>query len=328
MDSSNKPSNARGSILEKAEAHTRRGEFAEAMHLLGHADTEPSAEYPEYWMGIVCIASARNKLHMQDDPGARALLELIPASLRKANPKIDAECQTVVGILQRREAYRLWKSGHTTEAVQQVEEAMRAFSRAEESAQIALEVRLRHNAVLNRLYAQGLLCALQKQSRDHYLSLLTEAMLAEVKSRESTPPHIKDDLSGLIMIADLARGAEIELEQVAFISDKTDFVLACKMINPGRHLLWSALILHQVRESHCSRPDAIGRALLLGKKMLDASKKEPGNLLIEYASQLRICYLNLKSMRSHEWLVRAVEDTLNLFPEDIAKRIISPTFFR
>lgn len=326
----NLPTKARhrpGAILELADAHTRRGQYSEALDVLKGADAALSAEHPEYWLGMVCVASARNKLHMQDDKGAADFLGLISKSLRAANPKIDAECQTVTGILCRRAAHRLWKNGNSEQALPKIHNAVAAFDLAERSAQIALEERLQHNAVLNRLYAQGLLFAVQGKAMNNS-GLLVEAVVAEARSRQSTPPNVKDDLAGLIIVADLAMGAHIALDQVRSLSDKAEFLSSWNIINSNRSTSWPELILNHVRSTSICKPDVLARALLLGIKMLKRADHEADGLLIGYAVQLHICYLSLKDMPLQGGLAGRVKEAVFGFPPHIAELIMAPTFLK
>jgi hypothetical protein len=78
-----------GALLAAAEFRTRAGKYYDALGILERTMDEALGDHSEHWMGMVCAAAARNKLHVQDDQGARQYLDLISPALRAANPKID-----------------------------------------------------------------------------------------------------------------------------------------------------------------------------------------------------------------------------------------------
>jgi hypothetical protein len=318
-----------GALLAQAESHTRLGRYDDALRVLGSTGYGANGEHSDYWMGMVCAAAARNKLHAQDDQGVLQLLNLISAELRAANPKIDTECHTIVGILRRRDAHRHWKMGQTEAALLKVQQAIDAFEVARHSAQMGLEDRLQHNAVLNRLYATGLQFAIQAQPRERYATLLADAIVTEAASRDSTPPHVRDDLTGLTIIVDLACGGGISLRSTSSLSNAPIFQAAVRKIICYDSASWADLILNYVRDLGICKTDVVVRALLLGCKMLYADDHAADHgMQTEYAARLRIHYLDLESASSNTSLLQSIAQALSRFPPEIARKVMHPKFLR
>ena len=318
-------------VLSEAESRSRMGRYDDALGILErNAGAGAAAEkHSAYWMGMVCAAAARNKLRMQDDQGALQYLRLVSPELRDANPKIDAECHTVRGILHRRDAYRDWKAQRQDSAMLKVELAIGAFQLAQASAQMALEDRILHNAALNRLYAYGLRLALLGHKREQYAELVCEAIVAEAASRDSTPPCVRDDLTGLTMIADLARGGGIGLDDVPGLSGDPVFVQAARQIVGCYGTTWAGLILETVREAHPGKTDVVAGALILGTTLLRTDPHESGaGLFAEYAARLRVTYHDLGDAVFHAPLRERVLTALAGLPPEIARMAMAPTFLR
>jgi hypothetical protein len=318
-----------GALLAAAEFRTRAGKYDDALDILESTKNNARSDRSEYWMGLVCAAAARNKLHLLDNQGARQNLNLISPELRAANPKIDAECHMISGILCRREAHKHWKAGREREALGLTDDAIDAFRLAEHSAQMALEDRLQHNAVLNRLYAEGLKLAIQAQPRAHYVPLLTAAIVAEAASRDSTPPCVRDELSGLLIVIDLARGAGVSLDDAARLSEDSAFVKASRKILRAVCSNWAELILSHVRDMTICKSDLLARAMLLGCKLLrEDGYRADRTLLAEYAARLRIHCLDLDNAASCNGLKRQIVDALDHFPVEIAHKVMCLRFLR
>jgi hypothetical protein len=318
-----------GALLAAAEFRTRAGKYYDALGILERTMDDAHGDHSEHWMGMVCAAAARNKLHIQDDQGARQYLNLISPALRAANPKIDAECHTISGILRRREAYTHWKAGREHEALALADDAIEAFRHAEHSAQMALEDRLQHNAVLNCLYAEGLKLAIQARPCAHYAPLLAAAIVAEAASRDSTPPCVRDELSGLIIVIDLACGAGASLDDAARLSEESAFVKAAGKILRAGCSTWAELILSHVRDMNICKSDVLARAMLLGCKLLrEDGYRADRALLAEYAARLRIHCLDLDDAASNAALRRQIMDALAHFPAEIAQKVMRLRFLR
>lgn len=318
-----------GALLAAAEFRTRAGQYGDALGILERTMDDGHGDHSEHWMGMVCAAAARNKLHLQDDAGARQYLDLISPALRAANPKIDADCHTISGILRRREAHARWKAGQADEALALADSAIDAFRHAEYSAQMALEDRLQHNAVLNCVYTEGLALAIEAQPRVRYAPLLAAAIVAEAASRDSTPPCVRDELSGLIIVVDLACGAGASLDDASRLSEEAAFVRAAGKILRAGCGSWAELILGHVRDMSMCKIDVLARGLLLGCKLLreDGYRADPA-LVAEYAARLRIHYLDLDGTASNAALRRQIGEALARFPEEIVRKVMRPGFLK
>jgi hypothetical protein len=318
-----------GALLAAAEFRTRAGRYDDALGILERTMDGACGDHSEHWMGMVCAAAARNKLHIQDDAGARQYLDLISPALRAANPKIDAECHTISGILRRREAHAHWKAGREREALTLADDAIEAFRHAEYSAQMALEDRLQHNAVLNRLYTEGLKLAIRGRPRADYAPLLGAAIVAEAASRDSTPPCVRDELSGLIIVVDLACGAGASPEDAVRLSEEPAFARAAGKILRTGCGTWAELILCHVRDMGMCKIDVLVRAMLLGCKLLrEDGYRADRALMGEYAARLRIHYLDLDGAASNAVLRRQIADALARFPTEIVRQVMRPGFLK
>ncbi|RJG05272.1 hypothetical protein D3870_03885 [Noviherbaspirillum cavernae] len=209
------------------------------------------------------------------------------------------------------------------------DDAIEAFWHAEYSAQMALEDRLQHNTVLNRLYAEGLKLAIQAQPRAHYTPLLAAAIVAEAASRDSTPPCVRDELSGLIIVIDLACGAGASLDDAARLSEQSAFVKAAGKILRAGCSTWAELILSHVRDMNICKNDVLARAMLLGCKLLrEDGYRADRALLAEYAARLRIHSLDLDGAACNAALRRQIVDALTRFPAEIAHKVMRLRFLR
>ena len=61
--------------------------------------------------GVALALEARSQVNVMDDAGALLTVSLVPAPLRRFNPKVDAHCRVVTGLVYRRRAHRSWKAG-------------------------------------------------------------------------------------------------------------------------------------------------------------------------------------------------------------------------
>lgn len=317
-----------GNLLEEAENHSRKGHYTEAIKVLEAAKANSDVEHPKYWEGIVCVMSARNKLHAQDDEGALSFVNAVEDELRAVNPKIDAECRTVIGILKRREGYRLWKSGNFSESIAKASESIKELEKAEIAAQMALEERLQYNAVLNKLYSQGLILAIQQSPQEEYIQLVIEAIIAEANSRECMPPNTKDYLSGLTIVVDLALGANVFPEKLFNLSDIPKFHWAYRIVVCDSKLSWPEVIFNQYNASISIKSDVSARALLLGSKLLLAEPNPDYSLLRGYASYLRICAIDLYSSGTNRKTRDLIDATISKFPPEIVKMVTRHNFAR
>jgi hypothetical protein len=315
-----------GTVLEEAEYQSRKGHYTEAIKILEGATVNSSIEHPRYWEGIVCVMSARNKLHVQDDLGALQFIKAVEDDLRAVNPKIDAECRTVLGILCRREGYRLWKSVNISSALVKANESIKEFELAETAAQMALEERLQHNARLNKLYSEGLILAIQKSPQNEYIPLVVESIIAEAKSRECMAPNTKDHLSGLTIVIDLALGGGVTPDQVFNLSENSRFHWAYRIVIGNGKQSWPEFIFDQYNASISIKSDVAARALLLGSKILLTEINPDHALLRGYASFLRICSIDLNSSGTNRKTRELIDATISKFPSEIIKMVTRHNF--
>jgi hypothetical protein len=317
------------SVLETAEAQTRVGHYFDAIKILENY-TVPTPLSSDHWFGLVLTSTARNKLHVQDNQGALDCINRISNELKHANPKVAAECHLVEGMLARRQSHHSWKSGDATLAESQARLSINSFLAAEQSARRGLEDRLIFNAILNRIYAEGLLAAICSQSIIKNRELIVSAISAEAGSRDYTPQILKDNIPGLIIIADLALGANIKLPDVFLLSKDVNFFLDCRKVlgNQGR-TYWADLLLNEIKYAKNLTPEMRARALVLGSKflLLDAEYGiELEKLMLTYLTYLRYCYKDLKSMESNPSMLKCLIATIEKFPKEITKQALAISF--
>jgi len=311
---------ATGILIDNAEKHCRIGNYQHAVELLESCTSASEASSSASWLGLVFAATARNKLHLHDDQGALSCLAKIPQDLLRANPKIAAERHTIAGILERRGSYRAWKAGDLNGALLKADTSIHSFQLAEQISLLGLEDRLRYNAVLNRVYAQGLRLAIQNRTTaESNGALVCEAMIAEAKSRDYTPKIFQNHLTGLTVIADLAIGADIELGKISSLSSESEYQTACrKIIGLQERHFWADLLLHEVKYASNVNPETLSRALILGSKsLLTDGRRNVDSLLSSYALHLRVCHMGLKQSKTNGTTMAEIEKTFLKFPKEV-----------
>jgi hypothetical protein len=98
------------SVLDQAHTLRRAGFHGEAISRLDEAMRSP-LQHDEVFAGMALALKARSQVHLMDDAGASLTISLVPALVRRLNPKVNAYCQIVYGLVHRRRAYRSWKAG-------------------------------------------------------------------------------------------------------------------------------------------------------------------------------------------------------------------------
>jgi hypothetical protein len=272
----------------------------------------------------VNILLARNKLHTASDREVRLLIESLPGYLRSKIPEIAAEYHSIKGILLRRSARRMWKTDNKVAAMDTARQSLREFDYAEVAAHNAMNGRLRFNAILNRLYVDGLLKMVMGVPRTEMVPLAVDALVAENNSRRFMNEESRDHLTGLNIVADLAYGAGLSVGMMDDLSSRQEYlnayrdVLVPRYDNSARN--WSDLLLRQVRISAENiSPDIQAKSLLLGAKIL---LEDPDDYVMmhEYAVKLCAVRRELTNRRSTPHMLRRVDLMIARFPFELIDR--------
>lgn len=318
-------------LLVKADDFTRKGYHLKAIDILKSASNIPVYAYTSYMGAKINILFARNMLHLQEDFDALSIIQTVPKSLRDTNPQIDADCRSVIGILRRRDAYHTWKAGHDTEALSKAKDAIAEFCHAEDSASMALDGRLKYNAQLNKLYANGLMFAIQKAPRGDYEPLVVKAVIAEDCSRDNMPPNSQDYLTGLTIVADLALGADLGFDQMFSLSFDPKYQKAYRRVlsmgsSQGRS--WQEFLLEQTRASiSIVSPNIIAKTLLLGTKILFSESSYEHELLKKYAVDLRYYSIYLTRSGANPKTRDQLENAISRLPDNLIRFVRRPNLF-
>jgi hypothetical protein len=280
-------------VLDHVYSLTHDGNYAEADRILDCVRNHPNFDHKTYKGARINCCTARTKLHLQDDLAARCALNNVPSFLSASNPLIDSDIRTINGILLKREAHRAWKSGNILDALNKARDAITEFRNAETSAADADKEgnRLKFCARLNLLHCEGLEGAMLGKTADHFRTLTVGAVIAEGNSRDWSPPKAADNLTGLVIIADLAIGAKLGLSHMDELSDDPNYHTAYQMIfnqhDVSATRCWPAFLLQQVNNNHHLCQDTLARTILLGAKILfDDEYHHDNELLSRYAYKL------------------------------------------
>lgn len=319
-------------LLEKAEECTRAGRHAEAIRILDQLTKEIQNYFgPEAHLFYLDAKNksliARNKLHLHLDQEVAALIDAIPDIIRRANPGIDAECNSIRGILLRRDAHETWKRGDSVGALEKAEQAKNLFRLTFASATMATDDRLKINARLNELYTDGLILAIQQANPAAYEHLVISAVIFESDSRYKMADDNKDYLTGLMIVTDLALGASLGLNQMFDLSNSNEYRKAYHRIF-GQERSWPELILNQCRRAETLSPNIIAKALQLGSKILLSEGNGNDEL---YGSYCYLMHFNLELMVRNEMCQAArtqISRMISKFPEHVQERWMRARVFR
>lgn len=143
-----------------AEHFSFKGYYSESIQTLDGIRLQQQQAHIIHFGAAVNILYARNYTQLNNDERARYHLGLISQEVREAYPKIDAEYKTILGILLRRQAYKLLKeNGDAQAALEKAEECLELFTQSKKAALLAFHDgwRLYYSAELNALYTRGLI---------------------------------------------------------------------------------------------------------------------------------------------------------------------------
>jgi flagellar biosynthesis regulator FlbT len=319
------------SLIYNVEESLASGNLPHALSMLEDAKTllAKSEIRSEYTAALICIQIARVKLGLFDNMGAQSLLAAIPEFIRQINPKIDAECHSISGLVFRRHAYTAWKNADLESAEKYANLAISEFERAYAAASDALADRLKFNSLLNLQYTKGLVVKILEQSPNLFIELFVDAVKAECQSRFHTPRSSENNLPGLAIICDLAHGGNIGFEAIKQTCTSLEFQNACSEIFfKGRANSWAKLIIEEVRMTKDNVSDlTIATALILGVKFLLLEDFGNEEAQLGYATNLQLCYLKMKKAENFD-MMKKIGYCIDQFPSAVKQRVRSPRYFR
>jgi hypothetical protein len=251
-------------VLTRAHLLRRAGQHGEAITRLDEA-MRSALQHDEVFAGMALALKARSQLQLMDDAGAALTVRLVPALVRRFNPKVDAHCRIVSGLVHRRRAYRAWKAGAPD--LQLLYAAIDCFAQARHAAEKGIEHRLAFVAELNRLYAEGLEAAIAGRSRHENPRLVVAAVQAEADARAKTPLEDAANVAGLTIIADLAIGAGLQPADLFALSGAPAYRQACRSLLRAGAPSWPHELLRAAAAADVP-VEQKARALVLGGRCL------------------------------------------------------------
>jgi hypothetical protein len=275
------------SVLAQAHTLRRAGLHGEAISRLDEA-MRSALQHDEVFAGMALALKARSQVHLMDDAGASLTISLVPALVRRLNPKVDAYCQIVCGLVYRRRAYRSWKAGSPDLDI--LHAAIDCFAQARRAAENGIEHRLVFVAELNQLYTMGLEAAIAGRSRRENPQLLVAAIQAEANARAKTPMEDATNVAGLTIIADLAIGAGLQPADLFKLSDSPAHRRACQSIFRADPQSWPHELLRAAAAANVPLEQK-ARALVLGSRCVTRSAESAADddLVRTYLVHLTDC---------------------------------------
>ena len=264
--------------LVAAVRHYEQGAFRQSLDDLEMLQRYGPEQYAQF-RDQIHILAAKDNFHLGNDQAAYDCLANLGLNASSYSPDVRAEYEIIHGLLVMRKANRLRQSGGVESAYLLCAEANSRFRLAAFLAYISGTKVLHYSASLDRAYAKGLSASLSGQSLVENPKLVGKAIDAEIGLRMWSPPALRNDIGGVNIIADLARGAALSTKDVLHSVPDEKRVLYATVLKSehGRLLEWPELILGTIRENFSwrqKRPLAVLQGAVLGAKMLLKSYPE------------------------------------------------------
>lgn len=318
--------------LARAEELFHLGRYPESLQILEEFNKDPTFVHLYYKRASALLLSARNAMHMGMDTEAIKHIGLITEKVFDC-PSIYAERCIITGIVKRREGRRLWKTGKREDALKSANEAMKEFNLGEAASEGQKDCkRLYFNAILNKNYTQGLILAINGAPKQHYVPLLPDSTIAEAHSRKHMTEDDRDLITGTTIIADLAMGAGLDIEEIANLSNTQKFAVAFKHIFGLKNRSWPEFILSTCRgfpvtcnnskiinivDSPGACQDNIAKALILGLRILLQKKEANPDLIVMYATDLYFSARLMERNNTSQATISLIYDMINSIPKHL-----------
>ncbi len=265
-------------LLIKIDGCRKHGAFGEALRVLKEEPRfrDPQAEISER-VNAAQLSAERARLYFHMGRHEEAFNELycVPLEYREYNPSLDAICHNVEGLIFKRMAHQSWKEREFVDAQNFLARSEKHFSSAI-SASIAARDRVsQHNNELNLVYLKGLRAEMLGESFESRKALLWAAVMTEDQLRSVCIDQERNDVAGVIIIADLAHGARMSLDQVLQMHiDDNDYyhqVTYQEAANRvfGKAQNWQELLLEMAKGCRYALPEGRCRALVLAAKLMN-----------------------------------------------------------
>lgn len=266
-------------ILNKIDGCRKHGDFGEALRVLKE---EPRFRYPHSEISERVNAAqlsaerARLYFHMGRHEEAFNELRSVQLEYRAYNPSLDAICHNVSGLILKRMGRQSWKDSDFVGAQQLLTRSEHHFSSAV-SASIAARDRVsQHNNELNLVYLKGLRAEMLGEPFESRKSLLWAAVITEDQLRSVCIDQERNDVAGALIIADLAYGAKMSLDQARQMSLDGDDYYRQVMYQEaatrvfGKANSWQELLLEMAKGCLYALPEGRCRALILAAKFMNS----------------------------------------------------------
>lgn len=243
------------------------GLYHQSLAAIDRLRSSVSHKQGDLWAGWGYVLQAKARFHLEDTPGAVECLLRIPGNVLSQSPELAAEHASLEGLILKRSAYLAWKQGQTETARRDTEKAIVAFQRAHDAAFGDTMQLIRSNSLLNKVYAQGLMNAINRESSSANGILVCDAIRAENEIRRWSPPATRNDMTGMTIVADLARAANLTVADVLAFDNSPEAQAMVQSIIGDSEGSWPSLLLSLARtKKYGVRFNAQG--LVLGATML------------------------------------------------------------
>jgi tetratricopeptide (TPR) repeat protein len=220
----------------------------------------------------ILVKKGRNFIHLGEYENAMRCFDAIDQQVISISKTVAALTFLNTGIIKKRIAYVLWKKGDKESALCELKTSISLFHSAQYEAHIGGLGLIQFNSELNQLYAQNLQSWITGNPRTDSMSLAKKTVVCLYNIHQNSPPIASDDLTGLIILADICAGIKVSPKDLFNVSNDASFQHACKSMFDINGT-WSENLL-----AHCAgknnRHDSQAKGLCLGAKLLQENEQE------------------------------------------------------
>lgn len=288
------------------------GRYLQSLAVLNRLRNGVPPKSCDSWSGWALLVAAKDKFHLEDDRGATECLLAVPRELLNQSPDLSAQYYLLDGLIRKRCAYRAWKSEQPHTARNGVAQAIESFRLAQSVAFGDNQQLLRLNARLNQFYAEGLAAAIARQSHVANPQLVVETIRTEAEIRKWSAPKLRNDLAGFVIIADLARAANMTITDAASIDPSAEGREGSADVFGTSQSDWPTSLIDLTRLNG-SRPSVIAQGLVLGAMMMLKPRYQHLQSTLAYPYQVRLLHVLLslqKEVQRETTLTGQVRDAI------------------
>lgn len=306
------------------------GRYCQSLALIDRLRKGVPRKSGDMWSGWALLVAAKDKFHLEDETGATECLLAVPRELLNESPDLSAQYHLLDGLIRKRCAYRAWKSEQPHTARKGVAQAIESFRLAHSVAFGDNQQLLRLNARLNELYAEGLAAAIARQSHVANPPLVVETIRTEAEIRKWSAPKLRNDFAGFVIIADLARAANMTITDAASIDPSAEGREGSADVFGTSQSDWPTSLIDLTRLNG-SRPSVIAQALVLGATMMLKPRYERLLPILGYPYQVRLLDVLLslqKEVQRETTLTGQVRDAIRRIDNVAGTRFRGRRVFR